>query len=255
MRSRRTPREAGTGRRPSSSFRNARSGRRSPGAGRSTIRAADLWANMARDLARQPEKLNTRSPSPRAQITMCMLHAGRRQWLKVFPRPFFQDLTFIGRSTEHRDHHFRPLKRDCTASSDRRRSLITIRRPSAEHPRRARTVMGAAGATAHGLRATRGQRANLAEQRPHPRLAVGPNQTYQICREISTPPAKYEAMRRAGYQECWTNFPHANAIDAATQWPDWPASTAQGRNGKGGGQRGIGPRFARSIVPSDLDAG
>jgi hypothetical protein len=42
-----------------------------------------------------------------------MLHAGRRQWLKVFPRPFFQDLTFIGRSTEHRDRHFRPLKRDC----------------------------------------------------------------------------------------------------------------------------------------------
>src|SRR4029077_17499287 len=44
---------------------------------------------------------------------MCMLHAGRRQCLEVFPRPFFRDLTFIGRSTEHRERHFGPLKRDC----------------------------------------------------------------------------------------------------------------------------------------------
>jgi len=84
---------------------------------------------MARDLARQPEKLNAlafpsrtdNDPIQTYQIcreisappakyetmrragyqecwmnSMCMLHTGRRQWLKVFPRPFFQDLTFIG---------------------------------------------------------------------------------------------------------------------------------------------------------------
>lgn len=53
---------AGTGRRSSSSFRNARSGRRSrrrrPIKDPRPIRAADVWANMARSLARQPAKLS-----------------------------------------------------------------------------------------------------------------------------------------------------------------------------------------------------
>jgi hypothetical protein len=41
--------------------------------------------------------------------------------------------------------------------------LLPFRADRAQHPRRARTVVGAAGAAAHGLRANRRQRANLAE--------------------------------------------------------------------------------------------
>lgn len=39
-----------------------------------------------------------------------------------------------------------------------------------------------------------------------------PNQTYQICREISAQRAKYEAMRRAGYQKVLDELiPHARS--------------------------------------------
>ena len=76
------------------------------------IREADVWANMARNLARQPEKLSALAFPSRTDNDV-YAPCWKAQCLEVFPRPFFRDLTFIGRSTEHRERHFGPLKRDC----------------------------------------------------------------------------------------------------------------------------------------------
>jgi len=76
------------------------------------IREADVWANMARNLARQPEKLSALAFPSRTDNDV-YAPCWKAQCLEVFPRPFFRNLTFIGRSTEHRERHFGRLKRDC----------------------------------------------------------------------------------------------------------------------------------------------
>jgi hypothetical protein len=141
---------------------------------------------------------------------MCMLHAGRRQCLEVFPRPFFRDLTFIGRSTEHRERHFGPLKRDCNflhiahgvvgqeALAYYHSAPIGLNihaEPELSWEPRVQQLM-ACGPLAVSEPISPN---NVFTPGEHFVQTNDPNQTYQICREISAQRAKYEAMRRPGY--------------------------------------------------------
>ena len=142
--------------------------------------------------------------------------------MEVFPRPFFRDLTFIGRSTEHRERHFGPLKRDCNflhiahgvvgqeALAYYHSAPIGLNihaEPELSWEPRVQQLM-ACGPLAVSEPISPN---NVFTPGEHFVQTNDPNQTYQICREISAQRAKYEAMRRAGTKTCWTNFPHARS--------------------------------------------
>jgi hypothetical protein len=126
--------------------------------------------------------------------------------LEVFPRPFFRDLTFIGRSTEHRERHFGPLKRDCNflhiahgvvgqeALAYYHSAPIGLNihaEPELSWEPRVQQLM-ACGPLAVSEPISPNNVFNPGE---HFVQTNDPNQTYQICREISAQRAKYEAMR------------------------------------------------------------
>jgi hypothetical protein len=135
-----------------------------------------------------------------------------------------RDLTFIGRSTEHRERHFGPLKRDCNflhiahgivgqeALAYYHSAPIGLNihaEPELSWEPRVQQLM------ACGLIVVSEPISpnNVFTPGEHFLETNDPNQTYQTCREILAQPAKYEAVRRAGYQKV------LDELSARQVWP------------------------------------
>jgi hypothetical protein len=135
-----------------------------------------------------------------------------------------RDLTFIGRSTEHRERHFGLLKRDCNflhiahgvvgqeALTHYHSAPIGLNihaEPELSWEPRVQQLM------ACGLLVVSEPISpnNVFTPGEHFVQTNDPYQTYQICREILAQPAKYEATRRAGYQQV------LNELSARQVWP------------------------------------
>jgi Glycosyl transferases group 1 len=135
-----------------------------------------------------------------------------------------RDLTFIGRSTEHRERHFGALKRDCNflhiahgivgqeALAYYHSAPIGLNihaEPELSWEPRVQQLM------ACGLIVVSEPISpnNVFTPGEHFLETNDPSQTYQICREILTQPAKYEAVRRAGYQKV------LDELSARQVWP------------------------------------
>jgi len=145
-------------------------------------------------------------------------------WRPPEQTAYIRDLTFIGRSTEHRERHFGPLKRDC--------NFLHI-----AHGVVGQEALAYYQSAPIGLNIHAGPELSW-EPRVQQLMACGllvvsepispnnvftpgehfvqtndPHQTYQICREILAQPAKYKAMRRAGYQKVLDD------LSACQVWP------------------------------------
>jgi len=145
-------------------------------------------------------------------------------WRPPEQTAYIRDLTFIGRSTEHRERHFGPLKRDCNflhiahgvvgqqALAYYHSAPIGLNihaEPELSWEPRVQQLM------ACGLLVVSEPISpnNVFTPGEHFVQTNDPNQTYQICREILAQPAKYEAMRRAGYQKV------LDELSARQVWP------------------------------------
>jgi hypothetical protein len=135
-----------------------------------------------------------------------------------------RDLTFIGRSTEHRERHLGPLKRDCNFLHiahgvvgqeavayyhSARIGLNIHAEPELSWEPRVQQLM------ACGLIVVSEPISPNSVFTPgeHFLETNDPGQTYQICLEILAQPAKHEAVRRAGYQKV------LDELSARQIWP------------------------------------
>jgi Glycosyl transferases group 1 len=135
-----------------------------------------------------------------------------------------RDLTFIGRSTEHRERHFGALKRDCNflhiahgivgqeALGYYHSAPIGLNvhaEPELSWEPRVQQLM------ACGLIVVSEPISpnNIFTSDEHFLETKDPSQTYEICREILAQPAKYETVRRAGYKKV------LDELSARQVWP------------------------------------
>ena len=135
-----------------------------------------------------------------------------------------RDLTFIGRSTEHRERHFGPLKRDCNFlhiahGASGQEALAWYRsapiglnihaEPELSWEPRVQQLM------ACGLIVVSEQLSPNETFTPgkHYLETENPFQTYETCRDVLAYPAKYEALRRLGYEKV------RDSLSARKVWP------------------------------------